>query len=575
MKKIIGVLIITTLVPLFSIISCTSVLDKNNLVVFGGDNVWTSETMTAAYLNNIYGALMPGGWPYNGSASDEGTDGSQGMNSFLRGIATIDSWNAYGYGTIDRINLFLSKIDGTPYTQEKIKQFKGEALFWRAWSYFNMVKGYGGVPLILGVQDYKNPEGLFVKRNKTSECFTQMVKDLDDAASLLPNAYTGADYGRIDKGVALAFKGKILLYYASPLFNPSNSAARWQAAYTATKTAKEFLESQGKGLYSSFKNIWYDERNKEVVMVNQYYKPDHYYSNAPIRPIFITKDAWGANEPTMFLVNSFPMKDGSEFDPSRPLAYDTLFKYRDDRFYATVAFNGAVYNTPDFKPGEKIWTGFATDGTSLEKIIHLNVSNAGRAGFWQIKGIDTNNNKETVHFGTVDWIEIRFAEVLMNYGEAANEAGKSAEALSVLYAIRQRAGILAGPGGNYGVTASSVSAIREAYIKERCAEFAFEGKRWEDLRRWRRFDILNTQQTRKAVLMYLKPGAATPVITDNIYDSAIWSRFTPKLIDNIDSPYTFNLLDKYYFYAIPKTHLDKNVNLEQNKDWGGTFDPLL
>ena len=573
MKKIIGILIGSALIQLFSLISCTDVFEKNNLVVLGGDNVWTSETMTAAYLNNIYSSFM-GSWPYNGSSSDEGTDASIGMNAFLRGIATIDAWNGYGYGNIDRINLFLSKIDGTPYTPEKIKQFKGEALFFRAWAYFGMVNGYGGVPLILDVQDYKNPEGLFVKRNKTSECITQIVKDLDDAASMLPDAFSGTDYGRIDKGIALAFKGKVLLTYASPLFNPSNNAARWQTAYTATKAAKDFLETQGKGLFPSFKDIWYTERNKEVVMVSQFYAPDRYYSNAPIRPIFITKDAWGANEPTLFLVNSFPMKDGSAFDPARPLAYDTLFKYRDDRFYATIAFNGGVYNTPDFKPGEKIWTGFTSDGTDLQRYIHL-IAGPSRTGFFQIKGIDTKNNQQGVHNSTVDWIQIRFAEVLMNYGEAANETGKTAEALSVLYSIRQRAGILPGVAGKYGITASTVSEIREVYIKERFVEFAFEGKRWEDLRRWRRFDILNSQKTRKAVLMYLKPSAQIPLITDNIYDSAIWSRFTPKIVENIENPYTFNLLDKYYFYAIPKGHLDRNVNLEQNKDWGGTFDPLL
>ncbi len=573
MNKYLRISIITGLIPIYFLFSCNKVLDKKNLGVFGGDNVWTSESMTAAYLNNIYSSLMPG-WPYNGSASDEATEGAQGMNSFLQGIATIDSRNNWQYTVIDRINLLLSKIDGTPYSPEVIKSFKGQALFWRAWAYFSMVKDYGGVPLILNVQDYKRPDSLFVKRNKTSENFTQIIKDLDDAISMLPNDFSDADYGRIDKEAALAFKGRVALFYASPLFNPSNDATRWQAAYTATKAAKDFLEGKGKGLYSSFKDIWYDEGNKEVVMVNQFYKPDHYTDQAGFRPIFITKDAWGANEPTLFLVNSFPMKDGSAFDPAKPLAYDTLFKYRDDRFYATLTFNGGVYNTPDFKPGEKIWTGYASDGTSLEKIIHFNNSVAGRSGFWQVKGLDPTLDKTNVHFGTVDWIEIRFAEVLMNYGEAANETGNTSEALQVLYDIRQRAGILPGNGGNYGITASSVSDIRAAYIKERFVEFAFEGKRWDDLRRWRRFDILNTQHTRKAVLMYLKPGAQAPLISDDIYDPNIWSRFTPKIIDNIDEPYTFNILDQYYFYAIPKTHLDKNPNLEQNKDWGGTFDPL-
>ncbi len=414
MKNIIGVLILFFLLP-----CCTDVLDKDNLEVFGGENVWTSETMTAAYLNNIYSSLMPG-WPYNGSSSDEATDGDPGMNSFLKGIATIDSRDNWQYTVIDRINLFLSKIDKTPYSQEKINQFKGQALFWRAWTYFSMVKDYGGVPLILDVQDYTNPDALFVKRNKTSECFTQMVKDLDDAASMLPDAFSGADFGRIDKGTALAFKGRVLLFYASPLFNPSGDPARWQTAYAATKAAKDFLEGQGKGLLPSFKDIWSAERNKEVIMLNQFYKPDHYSDQAPIRPMFITKDAWGANEAALFLVNAFPMKDGSAFDPARPLAYDTLFKYRDDRFYATITFNGGVYNTPDFKSGEKIWTGYTSDGTSLLKVIHYEAGTPGRSGCWQVKGLDPSLDNTNVHYGTVVWIELRFAEVLMNYGEAAN-----------------------------------------------------------------------------------------------------------------------------------------------------------
>src|SRR5688572_18831919 len=156
MNKLFRGFIITGLLPFFSLMSCTKVLEKDNLGVFGGDQVWTSEAMTAAYLNNIYGTLMPG-WPYDGAASDEATGGTPVMNSFLQGNATIDSRNNWRYDVVDRINLFLSKIEGTPYPPETINKFKGQALFWRAWVYFSMVKDYGGVPLILGVQEYQNP----------------------------------------------------------------------------------------------------------------------------------------------------------------------------------------------------------------------------------------------------------------------------------------------------------------------------------------------------------------------------------------------------------------------------------
>jgi len=571
MKKNIITIITIGMLAGLTLDSCTKVLNKPNLSVYSSETVWTSEPETSAYLNNIYSMEMPG-WTFNGSASDEATDGSAGMSSYLKGIATVDSYDAYSYTAIDAINLFLSKIDGTPYPDKN--QLKGQALFWRAWAYFNMVQAYGGVPLILQVQDNNNIPSLFVKRNKSSECFTQMEKDLTDAASMLPDSWGSAGYGRIDKGAALAFLGKVEMWWASPLFNPTNDPSRWQAAYTATKAANDYLVSQGKGLYPSYGGIWYNKGNSEIVMVNQYFAPDHYGDNAPIRPEGITEDDFGHNQATLALANAYPMKDGSVFNPSKPLAYDTLFKYRDDRFYATLAYNGSVYNTADFTNGAKIWTGYEANGYSLETLF-ITSPVPNRSGFWQVKGIDHSLNKQSVHMATIDWIVMRYAEVLMNYGECANEIGHSAEALQVLYAIRKRANILPGSAGTYGVTATSTSDIRQAYINERFVEFAFEGLRWNDLRRWRRFDILNTEQTRSAIHMMLKPGAPIPVVSADITDPAVWGTFTPQVIANIEDPSAiFNLPDKLYFYAIPARHLNANPNLQQNNNWGGTFDPL-
>ena len=114
--------------------------------------------------------------------------------------------------------------------------------------------------------------------------------------------------------------------------------------------------------------------------------------------------------------------------------------------------------------------------------------------------------------------------------------------------------------------------IRERYIKERFIEFLFENKRLDDLRRWRRFDIVNNQQKRYAIESWLKPGIDIPKKTDDI--NAIWDHFEIKVVE--ESPrYTYNMKDQYYFYAIPKKHLDANSKLQQNNNWdGGTFDPL-
>lgn len=563
-----------TLISLVAIIqlSCTSVLDKEDFSAITPDDVWKNEKMIDAVLNDIHGQLMPG-WSYGSSMTcDEAPDSRASFNTFLQGTATIDSWDNWPYVHIEKINHFLKNIHQTSFEQS-IPKWEGQALFWRAWCYFSMVKGYGGVPLILEPQDVTDRESLFKERSSTTACFDQIIKDLDNAIASLPDKWDGNNYGHIDKGAAMAFKGRVLLFRASPLFNPTNDIQRWKDAYKANKDAVEFLRAQGKGLYPDFGNIWYNERNQEVVMVNQFFAPDHKYGQNSIRAMSYTKDDVACNLPMMNTVNTFPMRDGSDFDPA-VCAYDTLFKNRDDRFYATIAYNGCDYNIKELKPGEHLWTGRDSKGMSIEFPIHNPGENFDPicTGFLCKKGLDPNIDKSTVGDATVDWIEIRFAEVLMNYGECANEIGEQAEALSVLYDIRKRANILPGANNRYGIKENTKDALRERYIKERFVEFLFESKRLDDLRRWRRFDIVNNQKKQYGIQSWLKPGEALPLITDDI--NKIWNRFEIHIVE-VTPRYTYNLKDQYYFYAIPRKHLDANPKLKQNNAWdGGEFDPL-
>jgi hypothetical protein len=173
---------------------------------------------------------------------------------------------------------------------------------------------------------------------------------------------------------------------------------------------------------------------------------------------------------------------------------------------------------------------------------------------------------------------MRFGELLMNYGECANEAGKTSEALNVLYQIRARAHILPGNGGNYGIAAVSTSDIRTAYINERQVEFAFENMRFNDLRRWKRYDILNRQGARHGLILTLNPGASLPLPTDNIItDAAVRSKFSIIYFDNVDfdAAFTFNLDLNHWFFPLNPTQIVlEPSNLPQNSEWGGTFDPL-
>lgn len=577
--------------------SCS--LDYTNNETISPDNVWTDKAMINAFLNDIYGRKMPG-WPINANGTDEGMNGPRDMSDFDRGIYSVESNGVkLDYDHIDRINFFLDNLEGVTVLSDDQKEImKAQALFWRAWDYWGKVRNMGGVPLILHIQDITDMPSLFVERSSTSDCMAQILTDIDYAISTLPDKWEGENYGRIDKGTAMAFKGRVLMHYASPLFNPNNDQGRWQAAYQANKEAVEFLQSVGKGLYQgNFEDIWYDEQNMEVVMVNQYYYPDHALDQKNIRPQPLTKDYADFNQAILPLIMAFPKKDGTklelDIDKLSDPAYNDQFitdfyTNRDPRFYASVFSPGTVYPTTEpVVSGMSYWnTWKAIPNPSGEGLVYQSMVfeqidrpvGSGYSGFFQKKGLDKSISIATVYQAETDWIEIRFAEVLMNYGECANEVGNTGEALQVLYDIRKRAGIT-NSTGNYGITATSQSDVRQAYIDERLIEFAYEGKRRGDLRRWKRYDILNDMKYRGVLYPVIKDNANVSTMdwTKDMYDPEVRKLFKIVYIKNVDGDenYQFNLpLDKW-FSPISRESLDKNSKLIQNKEWGGTFDPLL
>lgn len=572
-------------------------LDYENTNSITPDGVWKDPQMISAFLSNIYGNMMPG-WPISANNSDEGMNGPTEMNQYVRGEYSVDiSGQKLDYRFIDRINFFLTNletVDPAVLSVEENNQMRGQALFWRAWDYWGKVFTLGGVPLILEVQDVSDINSLLVSRNSTSECMAQIVKDLDEAISLLPDTWGDSDYGRIDKGCAMALKGRILLAYASPLFNPSHDQARWEQAYKANKEAVDFLQSVGKGLYQGkYADIWYDEQNCEVIMVNQFYGPDHYLDQKNIRPLPLTRDMAEQNQAILPLLMAFPKADGTplELDVNR-LATDgtynqqfvnDFYNNRDPRFHATIFCPGTEYPCDDLLlGGQKFWNAWRMNNGEYTSL-HYDQRGSGTgtsANFYQRKGLDYSINYNKVYEAQIDWVEIRFTEVLMNYGECANELGKSGEALQVLYDVRKRAGI-ENTTGKYGITATSQDEIREAYMTERYIEFAYENKRWDDLRRWKRFDILNGIKYRSTLWLVIddynivKNGNFD--WTKDMFDPEVNKLFHFDYIECVDgdkSLYRFNLDNNHWFYPIKKDDLDRNSKLEQNNEWGGIFDPL-
>jgi hypothetical protein len=262
--------------------------------------------------------------------------------------------------------------------------------------------------------------------------------------------------------------------------------------------------------------------------------------------------------------------------------YRKFFQNRDQRFYASIAYNGsAPYIAPMFGV-TNMWTyyydadGDPSTGIDGKEARADNSENLySNSGLYPAKMLDQKITRENVEDGQVDWIEIRYAEVLMNMAEAANETGNTSEALSALYQIRARAGIDPGTDGKYGITASAVPEIRQAIMNERFVEFAFEGQRFWDLRRWRIYaSTMNSLQNHYLHGLRTEwngPTASRPTGLTDI--NSIWDQFTVTVMQDYN-PVVMLDEDKYSFLGIPKSILDRNSKIEQNNTWGGNFDPL-
>lgn len=551
------------LVGLLFFTQCQEVFDKTNPAAISEEDVWNDEVLAQAYLSSIYGNNLPG-WPTWASGN---SDESNGSTEFMYGQLTPSSVDYWPYANIRAINILLRDVSSGSLDKNVQDELAGQALFFRAWQYFQLVQRYGGVPLVLDVQDRDG--NILVQRNTTSECVAQIIKDLDDAIALLPAKFD--ETGRVARGAAHALKGRVLLHYASEQFNPSQEASRWETAYQANAAAVSFLEANGYGLYPDFAGLWFDENNSEVVFSTGYVTPGKTHNrDACTRPLSEAQNCTGANEPSLALVNAFPMKNGLPITDANS-GYDATHYWldRDPRFEATIAWNGALWELSG-KTGRRQWNyDGAVSGAD---------GNGPWGGFYSRKAIRLEYVDSDSEISETDWIEIRFAEVLMNLAEAANETGRTDEAYEVLTSIRERAGIEAGADNLYGLKAGmTTDEMRDAILLERQIEFAFENKRPQDMRRRRLLQSLNgtSRQGLRITLLTDRITLEQGVANGSINLDTDYADHFSEVLKDADTEALINIPENYYFYAIPQRHFEVNPNLEQTQGWeGGTFDPL-
>src|SRR5438067_10876372 len=193
----------------FGAASCKkSFIDLNPTSQFTDAVYFKQPADFKAYATGIYGQLP--GWDFGTMDNNSDLSANSNGNGYDIGHGTITTSTSanWDYAGIRSCNILLSKAEA--YTGGDINQYVGEAYFFRAFAYFNLLKAYGGVPLITKVLDEKSPE-LFAPRNSRYQVMNQILADLNQAIPKLPSEQTipNTDKGRISKWAAEAFKTQV------------------------------------------------------------------------------------------------------------------------------------------------------------------------------------------------------------------------------------------------------------------------------------------------------------------------------------------------------------------------------
>lgn len=559
--------------------SCTDNLDVQPVDILSEERIFQDETLLTSYIATLYDAIP---------MDEFGTSTSSSTDESIGGIGNGSQW--WGYSHVRRVNNLIEQLPNAGINEDAKEALMGEAKFIRAYYYFSMVKRYGGVPIISEVQNYTPGADLTeleVPRNTEKEVYDFIAADLDEAASLLPQTNVK---GRATRYAALALKSRAMLYAASSakyapvqmdgiVGIPASEANNyWQAALDAAEaviSSGEFsLYQQNPDKEANFKELFLAEDNPEAILVKDFSYPrkTHNYDRDVIPYGVRGPDGYSSGgAPTVQLVEQFERIDGSPGTlnigtPSDPVFYNhptDLFSDYDPRLLATVIVPFSDWRGEEidvqaglYDQGNKVEAGdynalYNTETHQIDDNGTLHVvgqsgfggSEKTNTGFYIRKYLDPSLERSQVRTmgSSQHWIAIRYAEVLLNYAEAAVELGKIQEAKEKINMIRSRAGIA--PLEDADITIVSAR-------HERLVEFAFESHRWWDYRRWRVADGIFNNMAVKQLRPYYD-------VQEDAY------RFE---IEDIPQQYkTFNV--RAYYVPIPADELAKNQSLVQNPNY--------
>lgn len=600
MKKILSILAILVLTVTTS---CKKYLDQvpNDRLTLNETfkNRSSAEKFLANIYNNIpdeFGQRNPGGNRNAGlwtGASDEAdydwgfvqsNDVNIGNWDANSGFVS-DYWTNY-YKGIRSASFFIANVDNVQDMTPQLKeQYKAEAKALRGMFYYYLMRIYG--PLVITGETVISPDAPFsdvqLPRSSFDECVSYVETELKGAADQLPVAPNNdSNYGRITKGIALAFRAQTLLLAASPLYNGNTDEAalknadgkqlisqtsditKWKKAADAYK---EFINEFVPGTYDLFRkndaagnfdpylscrDIWLTDWNKEVILArannslgSRQYEMTPYHNGAPSE-----KRGSGGLGATQNIVDAFFMANGKSItDPGSGYVSTgnsaTANKYtkagiynqwvnREPRFYVDITYNGSTWlNTNDGEVTTELYnhgnSGKSTGGNDYTPTGYV-VRKMMGLGNWNVGG-------RTLML-------LRLANIYMDYIEALNEATPGdADILKYLNLIRDRAGV---PlyGSSDLLAPVGQDAMRIAIRKERRVELAFENVRFFDVRRWK-----IAEQTDNGPIYGLK-------ISADLADFLTVVPFETRVFNK-----------RHYFFPIPQKDVDTDKKLVQNPGW--------
>lgn len=542
-------------------------LDKEPLDQISSANVYNEESLAQAYINNTLGRLPFGisgvgvSQPSYGygeypcmiaSITDEARAKSgwvENNSVIINGSITptnsggLGIWSA-AYRTIRQSNEIIQGMETSPLSDEFKVFATAQARYVRAFTYFDLARRYGDVPLITEPQSVD--ADLLVSQTLKNDVYAFVMDELSAITTDLPNLSDVGSAG-VNKQAAIALGARTALY-----------AEKWEQAAALADQLITGPDNDGLALFSDYRGLFLSVGNNiETIFEKQTLPPQVGQSfglyNFPVR---WTSDWGGQTDPTQELVDAFEMENGLPIsDPESGYNPGSPYANRDPRLAASVFYHGSEFSEIQPSRGEPFIDMEWNNGNEGPGDPGKFNGSASITGYLVKKFANPADGFSPKDLGGVSsWQELRFAEVLLIYAEAANEAnGPSEKVYNALNKIRERAGM---PAVSDGL---SKDQMRDKIIHERRIEFVFENHRWWDLLRWGTADEVLDGFVPHGIKVTRTANAPSKENQAQLFDPQflIYTVFEVQGRDQV-------FPQSYFRQPIPQGELDKNPNLSQN-----------